>query len=303
MPPRLAARLLALAPLLALTGCAGSGGSPPASSTSAAVSAPAEPLDVVAAFYPLQFVAERVGGDAARVENLTQPGAEPHDLELTPRQAAALAEADVVVYLRGLQPAVDRAVDASARDRALDVAAVTPLAPAEGGGEDPHVWLDPTRVQTLADALARRLQAAAPAAARALEQRRAVLSGELAALDADFRRGLATCERRDLVTSHESFGYLARTYGLRQVGISGLLPEEEPSPRRVAQVTEFAREHDVRTIFFEETVSPRTAEVLAREVGAQARVLSPLETAPEQGDYLTAMRADLAALRQALGCR
>ena len=280
-------------------------------------------LDVAAALYPLQFLAERIGGEAVRVQPLTPPGAEPHDLELTARQVADLQDADAVVYLSGLQPAVDAALEAS-DVRVLDAAAVTPLARAdsehadsehaasdghaaeeESGAStlDPHVWLDPVRMQDLAGAVAETLAAADPARAEEFRQRADRLRADLAALDGEFRAGLARCERRDLVTSHESFGYLARRYGLRQVGVSGLSPESEPSPRRLAEVAAYAREHGVRTIFFEEAVSPSTAQVLASEVGARAAVLSPLETAPAQGDYLTALRTDLAALREALSCR
>ncbi len=276
-------RLVLAAVVLALPACS--------SSTAAAP----DRLDVVAAFYPLQFLAERVGGDAVRVQSLTPAGAEPHDLELTPRQTAALQEADVVAYLRDLQPQVDAALANGTGARRVDAAAVTPL---ERG--DPHVWLDPLRMRDLAGAVADAL-ATGPAAAdvRARADR---LRAELTELDAAYRRGLADCARRDLVTSHESFGYLARRYGLRQIGITGLSPEAEPTPRQFAEILTYARERDVTTVFFEEAVSPKTVQVLADELGAEARVLSPLETPPAAGDYLTAMRANLDALRAALSC-
>lgn len=301
--PRLLVPLLLLA-VLVLSGCG------------AGASADDGRARVVASFYPLQFLAERIGGPAVQVQGLTRPGAEPHDLELTPRQVGDVEKADLVVYLRDFQPAVDEAVDAEtgsgADSRALDAGAVTPLAQgytavedgerAEGSGADPHVWLDPTRMRALATAVADRLVAVAPGDAAGIRTRAAELDGQLQQLDADFRSGLATCARRDLVTSHNAFGYLAQAYGLVQVGITGLVPDEEPTPRRLAEVADYARRAGVTTIFFEETVSPKTAESLAREVGARAAVLSPLEAPPEQGDYLTAMRTDLAALRTALGC-
>ena len=291
---RLPPPLLAGALLLALTACSSAGTS--GSGTAAAAAGP-ERLEVVAGFYPLQFLAERVGGDAVRVEGLAPAGAEPHDLELGPQQVAGLSAADLVLYLQGFQPAVDDAVEQQAAGRALDAAAVEPLV--DG---DPHVWLDPARTSRLADAVAERLAAAAPASAAGFRERAAALRAELTALDAELRSGLATCERRELVTSHAAFGYLARAYGLTEVGITGLTPDEEPTPGRLAEVAELARSSGVTTIFFEETVSPKVAEALAAEVGAQAAVLSPLETRPEGGDYLTGMRAGLAALRTALGC-
>ena len=292
---RLSTPLLAGALLLGLAACssADAGGGPGAASAASG----AERLDVVAGFYPLQFLAERVGGDAVQVEGLAPAGAEPHDLELGPLLVAGLSTADLVLYLQGFQPAVDDAVEQQAAGRALDAAAVEPLV--DG---DPHVWLDHARTARLADAVAERLAAAAPGSAAGFRERAAALRTELTALDAEFRAGLATCERRELVTSHTAFGYLARAYGLSEVGITGLTPDEEPTPARLAEVAELARSSGVTTIFFEETVSPKVAEALAAEVGAQAAVLSPLETRPEGGDYLTGMRADLEALRTALGC-
>jgi zinc transport system substrate-binding protein len=171
-----------------------------------------------------------------------------------------------------------------------------------GEGEDPHVWLDPQRYATIAEAVADRLAELRPERADAFRERATALTADLTALDGEFREGLADCERRELVTSHEAFGYLASAYDLEQIGIAGL-DQEDPSPRRLAEVATFARQRGVTTIFFEETVSPRLAEQLAREVGASTAVLTPLETAPEEGDYLTAMRDNLASLRAALDCR
>ena len=284
--------------LLALSACSSAGAEPGAGSgAQPAPAAAGDRLDVATGFYPLQFVAERVGGDAVRVEPLAPAGAEPHDLELGPQQVAALSEADLVLHLEGFQPAVDRAVEQQAADAALDAASVTPLV--DG---DPHVWLDPVRMAALADAVAQRLAAAAPEQAAAVRGRADALRAELTELARELRAGLADCERREVVTSHTSFGYLARAYGLTQVGIAGLSPHEDPSPARLAELTELAEAAGVTTVFFEEAVGPELSEALAREVGARAEVLSPLETQPEGGDYLSGMRAVLASLRTALGC-
>jgi len=270
-------------------------------------------LRVVAAFYPLEYAVARVGGSDVDVDGLTRPGTEPHDLELTPRQAAAIGDADLVVHLAGLQPAVDDAVAQQAPDASLDVAAVQPLergyvAIEEGelhedaGGVDPHFWLDPTRYARVVDAIAERLAAVDADGADGYRSRAAELVAELASLDRDLAAGLRTCARRELVTSHNAFGYLARAYDLEQVGITGLTPEDEPTPARLAQVVELARKRRVTTVFFEELVSPKVAEALAAEIGARAEVLTPLESAPESGGYFDAMRSNLAALRTALGC-
>ncbi|MEV0726404.1 metal ABC transporter substrate-binding protein [Micromonospora purpureochromogenes] len=277
-------------------------------------------VDVVAAFYPLQFLAERIGGDAVTVTNLAKPGAEPHDLELNPRQVGQVTEAELVVYLKGFQPTVDEAVDQNAADRAFDVATVQPLLTAAAGGHehegeaghaeepsgglDPHLWLDPTRLATVGDQLAERLGRADPERAADYTARARALRGELEKLDAEFTAGLKTCQRREIVVSHTAFGYLAERYRLEQVGITGLTPDTEPSPQRLAEVAAEAREHGATTIFFETLVSPKVAETIAAEVGAKTAVLDPIEglSTDSGGDYLSVMRTNLQTLRTALSC-
>ncbi|WFE41768.1 metal ABC transporter substrate-binding protein [Micromonospora sp. WMMD998] len=309
-PRVLAAATAALLALGGLAACSdgGGGGSDP------------DRVDVVAAFYPLQFLAERIGGDRVVVGNLTKPGAEPHDLELNPRQVGQVVDAELIVYLAGFQPAVDEAVEQNGGDRAFDVAGVAPLRDAaagghehegghqeeagheEGGGKDPHLWLDPTRLATVGDRLAERLGAVDPDHAADYTARAGALRGELTTLDTEYAEGLRTCQRREIVTSHTAFGYLAERYRLEQIGLTGLTPESEPSPQRLAEVAREAREHQAGTIFFETLVSPKIAETIAREVGAKTAVLDPIEGPPAEGDYLSAMRANLQTLRTALDC-
>ncbi|MFG3602310.1 metal ABC transporter substrate-binding protein [Micromonospora chersina] len=307
-PRVLAAATAALLGLGGVAACSdgGGGGSDP------------DRVDVVAAFYPLQFLAEKIGGDAVTVTNLAKPGAEPHDLELNPRQVGQVVDAELIVYLAGFQPAVDEAVEQNGGDRAFDVAGVQPLLDAaaggheheggehghgeETGGKDPHLWLDPTRLATVGDRLAERLGRVDPDRAADFTARAAALRAELTGLDADYTRALATCQRREIVASHTAFGYLAARYRLEQVGITGLSPDAEPSPRRLAEVAKEAREHGATTIFFETLVSPKVAETVAREVGAKTAVLDPIEGPPADGDYLSAMRTNLQTLRTALDC-
>ncbi|MFJ8690155.1 metal ABC transporter substrate-binding protein [Micromonospora wenchangensis] len=303
--------LTAATALLALTGLT-------ACSTEGAGADP-DRVDVVAAFYPLQFVAERVGGDAVTVTNLAKPGAEPHDLELNPRQVGQVSEAELVFYLKGFQPAVDEAVAQNAADRAFDVTTVAPLRDAtagghehegedgheeESGGKDPHLWLDPTRLAAVADKLAERLGAVDPDRAADYTGRARTLRGELEKLDAEYTAGLKTCQRREIVVSHAAFGYLTERYQLEQIGLTGLTPDTEPAPQRLAEVAREARAHGATTIFFETLVSPKVAETIAAEVGAKTAVLDPIEglSADGGGDYLSVMRTNLTTLRTALGC-
>jgi zinc transport system substrate-binding protein len=315
MPRRTLA--LAAAGLLALTSgaCAPNSGALPGADGAVAV---------VAAFYPLQFLAEGVGGQHAAVTNLAPPGAEPHDLELTPSQVAEISGADLVIYLSGFQPAVDAAVAEHAADRAFDVTSAVSLLDAaeddqeeenhegeEGeeedddhGTVDPHVWLDPDRMATIADELATVLGERDPDHADDYAAGAEALRADLAALDTELADGLADCQRREIVVSHDAFGYLADRYDLRQIAITGLTPEEEPSPQRLEDVINEAEAVGATTIFFEVLVSPAVADVIATEVGAQTAVLDPIEgLAPgSDEDYLSLMRQNLDALRGALGC-
>jgi zinc transport system substrate-binding protein len=285
---------------------------------------PDDPLHVVASFYPIQWMAEQVGGERVEVASLTKPGAEPHDLELTPRDVGAIQDADVVAFLSEFQPSVDTAVAEATGEvfDARDGARLEPLEPAdehaegeadehehdhgyEVGATDPHFWLDPTRMADVATAFGETLATADPAHAAAYRANAKRLVGRLGALDTELEVGLHQCDRTELVTSHEAFGYLARRYGMEQVGITGLEPEADPSPKDLAEVTDFVEDHDVRTIYFETLASPDVAETLAEETGARTAVLDPLEgltDASKGDDYLEVMRSNLAVLRAGQGC-
>jgi zinc transport system substrate-binding protein len=265
-------------------------------------------INVVAAFYPLQYAAQQTGGDQVTVTNLVKPGAEPHDLELQPKQVGQVGNADLVVYLRGFQPAVDETVDQQAKKTSLDVATVQPLRKAPAGseetGNDPHVWLDPIRFAAIADRIADRLAKLDPGHAADIRGRATALHAKLTALDQEYSTGLAQCQRHEIVTSHAAFGYLAERYHLTQIPITGLTPDEEPTPRHLADVADQARRYHATTIFFETLVSPKIAQTLATEVGAKAEVLDPIEGIEpgSHDDYLSVMRANLTRLRTALGC-
>jgi zinc transport system substrate-binding protein len=270
--------------------------------TVAACATAANTTNVVAAFYPLAWAAQSIGGNAVHVENLTPAGSEPHDIELTPRQAGEIQQANVVLYLsHGFQPAVEQALG-NAKGTKLDILSGLSLKDGvgdEAGHADPHVWLDPVLfsrvVQRIGDALGR------PAAGKTLAAR-------VRALDQQFRRGLAHCVRKDFVTSHAAFGYLAQRYGLRQIAIAGLDPAAEPSPRKLAELVRLVEREHVNTIFFERLVSPKLAETVAREAHVKTAVLDPIEgltpaEAANGATYLTVMHQNLAHLRTALGCR
>jgi zinc transport system substrate-binding protein len=319
----------ALSTTLLLTACGDDGGS---------AGGDGGGLTVVASFYPLEYAAQRVAGDSAvEVVGLTAPGAEPHDLELSPRQVGTVQDSDLVVYSAGMQAAVDEAVNGQAADHSLDVSTVVDLAATgsaaedheghEGespeehaehedesaeehaghdhGDEDPHFWLDPDRYALAVDAIAEELARLDPAGAETYRDNAEQFRGELADLDAEFADGLAECRQRTVVTTHEAFGYLTDKYGLEQVGITGLSPDAEPSPARMAEITHTVTEHGVGTIYAEVLVGGDLAEVIAAEAGAEVRVLDPVEGITDESagsDYLEVMRANLETLREGQDC-
>ncbi|KMO93626.1 metal ABC transporter substrate-binding protein [Streptomyces roseus] len=288
-------------------------------------------LHVMSSFYPMQFLAEQIGKDHVKVDTLTKPGVEPHDLEITPKQTGQLGESDVVLYLKGLQPAVDKAVAQSGVKNVVDAAKLTRLevhgssghdhahegeeSPAgeEGhdhshgeAGEDPHIWLDPVKYAEVAKGVGAALEKADPDHAADYRKNTDELLGKLTALDTEFKDGLKNTATKTFITTHSAFGYLAERYGLDQEGISGVDPESEPSPARMKELQAVAKKDNVSTVFFETLASDKTAKTLAADTGLKTDVLDPLEgiTDKSQGaDYLGVMRSNLKNLQKALGSK
>lgn len=256
-------------------------------------------LDVVAGFYPLAFAAERVGADRVDVTDVTPPGVEPHDLELDPDRVELVQSADVVLVAGGFQPAVEDA----ARDAGGTVVDVLDGMPLVDG--DPHVWLDPVLMADLVAAVRDALAAADPGGDAAYRGAADRLLADLDALDGELAAGLDGCDGELLVTTHGAFGYLARRYGLDAEGITGLAPEGDVDPARFADLADLVVARGVHTVFTEALAPAELAETLAAETGAATAVLDPVEGLAEDGgdaDYLSVMRANLAALRDGLGC-
>lgn len=262
---------------------------------------------VVASFYPLAVVAEKIGGSSVSVTNLTPPGAEPHDLELRPSDVVAIRGARLVLYLHGFQPAVDDAIRTIDRSRAFDALSVITLRRLQDGSVDPHFWLDSTLLARVAASVEQHLERVVPAQAGVFQHNLTVLDSEIAQLDRDFKTGLSHCMRHEIFTGHTAFAYLAAKYGLRQIGITGLNPEAEPSPRQLSDIIETARRLHPTVIYAEALVSSRSVDAVARAVGAKVAVLNPIEgllssqrTAGD--DYFSLMRKNLRTLEEGLGC-
>ncbi|MFD3336882.1 metal ABC transporter substrate-binding protein [Streptomyces sp. NPDC058700] len=315
--------------LVSLSACAGS--------SDAADGGSGGKLDVVASFYPMQYLAEQIGGGHVAVNTLTKPGVEPHDLELKPKQIGELGEADVVLYLKGIQPAVDEAIAQAGVENTVDAATLTKLeahgtgagheghaheehahegeehAAGEEGhdhaseaGADPHVWLDPVKYAEVAKGVGSALEKADPDHAADYRKNADALVKKLGDLDTAFETGLKNTATKTFITTHSAFGYLAERYGLDQEGISGVDPESEPSPARIKELQDIAKQDKVTTVFFETLASDRTARTLASDTGLKTDVLDPLEgiTDTSKGDdYIEVMRSNLAALQKALGAK
>ena len=329
-------RIASAAALVAVLAACGGSTSPESSTTTDTNDAtPAAQLEVAAAFYPLELAAARIGGERVAVTPMTKPGVEPHDLELTPKDVAALASSDLVVYLAGFQPAVDDAVASTAPDAGFDVAPfarLTITAADDGhdhghedehgheeehghedeaeehegeGALDPHFWLDPTRYAEVAEAIRDQLTTVDPDGAAEYTANATAFVAELDRIDGEFMTGLETCTHRDLVTGHAAFAYLADRYDLHQVGIAGLSPDNEPSPAQIRDLVEHVREAGVTTVYAETLVSPALTETIAREAGVQVKVLDPIEGITDESagtDYFEVMTSNLQTLQAGQEC-
>jgi zinc transport system substrate-binding protein len=277
--------------------------------------------EVVAAFYPVAAAAQRVGGRCVSVNNLTPAGAEPHDLELVPDQVDAIQDADLVLVMgHGFQPALEKA----AAQRDGPTVEILDRLGADGAGRaaagetgravridpsDPHVWLDPVLYSQLVDTVTASLVKVAPECRATFERNATRFKAVIDRVDREYRDGLRDCRRRTIVTAHQAFGYLAEQYGLDQVGIAGIVPDQEPNAQRIAEVADLVERRGITTIFTEALVSPRVAEALAREAGGvRTATLNPLEGLTDRQiargeDWASVMRENLAKIRTALGCR
>ncbi|GAB2751942.1 metal ABC transporter substrate-binding protein [Streptomyces bullii] len=312
-----AATALALGTLSACSGDSKAAGS----AGNAGNAGNSDKFDVVASFYPMAFLAEQIGGDHVQVSSLTEPGQEPHDLELSTQQRAQIEESDAALFLKGLQPSVDEAVTQSGVETKIDAATLTKLEDlgiedghGHGGEEgeseehalDPHVWLDPAKYAEIAQGVGKAFEKADPDHAADYKKNTETLVGKLNDLDARFEEGLKSTRSKVFFTNHAAFGYLAHRYGLTQEAISGLDPESEPSAARVKELQQEAKADGVTTVFCETLVSDKTAKTLAKDAGLKTDVLDPVEGITDKSrgdDYFQVMEANLKALQTALGAK
>jgi zinc transport system substrate-binding protein len=264
-------------------------------------------VTVVAGLGVLADLVKRVRMQEANTSSLAAPGVEPHDLELSPKQVQQVIDADLVVYLgNGFQPSLEAALKRRKRLSVDLLKSVDPLT--IEGVIDPHFWLDPLRYAKAAGAVGAALSVIDPSSKANLQGAAIDIAVSATTLDQQYRDGLKGCARRELVTAHTAFGYIANRYGLVQVGVAGVAPDAEPSPQRMRELSALIKAKGVTTVFSEELVSSRVADALAREANVKVVVLSPLESFSEQevaagATYFPKMLIGLVKLQAALGCR
>lgn len=262
-------------------------------------------LQVVTSFYPMYYFSLRIGGDKADITNITPSGAEPHDYEPTARDIAKLEKSDLVV-LNGVNLELwgEKIKENLKGKNVVIVTAGEKFA----NKQDPHVWLSPSLAKEEVKPILDGYLKVDPKNKDYYSSNTNKLLSQLDELDKEFRQGLMDCGQRDIITSHAAFGYLARAYGLNQVTITGISPDEEPSQQQLIKVSKFAKEHNIKYIFFEKLVSPKLSETIAQEIGAKTLVLDPIEGISENDmkkgkNYFTIMKDNLNNLRIALTCR
>lgn len=282
-------------------------------------------LNIYASIFPLYDFAKKIGGDFVKVHLMVPPGTESHDYEPSPRDMVALAEADVFVYNgTGFETWAEQAVDTLDEEKThiVNTTEHLPLMTHEveqtehkgehvdhhHGAYDPHVWLDPNLARQQASTIKDVLIDIDPENAKTYEANFERLSEQFASLDEALRDVVTHAERKEIIVSHEAFGYLTASYGLEQVAVSGLSPSDEPSQKELQHIIEFGQEHDVQVILFEKMVSSKVAEVVKRELGAEALTLNPMENVTkeelERGeDYYSIMEQNIQNLGKALGSK
>lgn len=272
-------------------------------------------IQVVTSFYPLADFAKNVGGDFVNVTNITPAGAEPHEYEPTPRDIVKVHSGQLLIYNgNGVDPWTEK-IEADLKAKGIEVIkmsgkleSIKKEAGDDEGEFDPHFWLDPVNAQKEADIIADALIKIDKAREKEYNQNRENFKKQLADLDAEYKNGLANCELRTIVTSHNAFEYLAGRYNLDTLYILGLSTEEEPSAKTIADVSNLAKEKNIKYIFFETLVNPKLSETIANEIGAKTLVLNPIEGLTDEEiaagkNYLSVMRENLTNLRTALQCQ
>jgi len=273
----------------------------------------AKKLQVVTSFYPLYYFATQIAGDKADIKNITPSGAEPHDYDPSVQDVAQIEKSNMLVLNGGVESWGDKIRDNLKETNVTIITAgeglLTQQVEEEGKNQiDPHVWLDPIRAKQEAHAIELGFEKVDPANSSYYQKNEKILDDRFDQLDSVYKTGLAQCGQKDIITAHAAFGYLATRYNLKQVTITGLSPDSEPSAQQLADVIKFAKTNNVQYIFFESLMSPKLSQTVATEIGAHTLVLDPIEGVSDDDmkagkNYFTIMQENLKNLQLALQCK
>lgn len=271
----------------------------------------------MASFYTMYDFAKKIGKDKIEVTNMVPAGTEPHDWEPSTKDLIELEKSDVFIYNgAGMEQWVDDVLESLDTEELTSVEASKGIKLLKGtdahehdheheSENDPHVWLDPQNAKYEMNQIKKALIKADPDNKDYYEANYKKEASRCDELDQQYKKELAQVSKRELVVAHEAFGYLCKAYDLEQMGIEGLSADDEPDPKQMSEVIEFAKKHKVKTIFFEELVSPKVAKTIAKETGASAKMLNPLEGLSNKKikagqDYFSVMKQNLSAIKEAL---
>lgn len=280
-------------------------------------------LQVYTTIYPLEYFAKRIGGSYIEVKNVVPLGIEPHDFEPTAQTVVRLSQADVVIYNgAGLEGWIEKLTANLDQTKTQVVNTTEGLSLLEDPGHehhhghghahesdaDPHVWLDPNLALQQAVKIKQALIQKDRKHQKEYEQNFDALAKEFNALDREFSEMSQKAVKREFVTSHAAFAYLAKRYHLVQIPITGVSPMDEPSPKKIQEIINTMKKYHINVIFFETLGNGKMAEAVRRETGAEALMLNPLEglTTKEQqqgADYFSMMRENKKGLVKALGTK
>lgn len=280
-------------------------------------------VTVYTSFYIMYDFTLKIAGDRAEVINMVPAGTEPHDWEPSPKDITGLYNADLFIYSGcGMEGWVTKVLDSIRNADLITIEASRDIKHEliqhnghdENGkqdhsfdenGYDPHVWLNPLYAKKQMEAIKDGLTGIDPDNRDFYRDNYEFYANKLDELDNAYRSAINEFSRKEIVVSHEAFGYLCNAYGLTQIAIEGISSESEPTPAKMAEIIDFVKENDVKVIFFEELASPKVAEAIARETGAKTALLNPIEGLSEEnikagGDYFSIMEENLQALKEAL---
>ncbi|TDL73808.1 adhesin [Rhodococcus qingshengii] len=297
-----------------------------------------ETLTVYTTIYPLEDFTQKIGGDFVEVQSIYPPNVDAHTYEPSTKDMTTLADSDLFIYTgAGIEGFAEKATEALKKEEVQilkaaegidliesshtdehhedenehseeDEHAESEAHEEEGhdhGDLDPHVWLDPVLSIDLANNIKNSLSKLMPEHATEFETNFKQLKNELEKLDQEFKTTIESSKTKNLLVSHDAYGYWENRYGIETIAITGLSPTQEPSQKELQAIIEESTEHNIHYVIFEQNVSPKIAKIIQEEIGAKSLTLHNLEAVTEENikqkdDYFSIMRKNLETIKKVL---